>query len=213
MSDSLTPDEQTVEFLKSEPGEIVTPNSQSVSAETNSKPEQEDILSTTNVFDIENELPQLASQETINWTAAEFIAHEKTAGWYGALLIGAIVAAFLVWLFTKSIFPVVVVAFCAVILAYFASHKPRELRYQIDEKGLKIENKSYGYHDFKSFSVLPEGNLASIVFIPLKRFLPPLTIYFDPADENKIVSVLSARIPLEPGRRDAVDRFITRIRF
>jgi hypothetical protein len=98
-------------------------------------------------------------------------------------------------------------------LGYFGSHKPRQLHYQIDGEGLTIENKFYDYGGFMSFSVLPEGAISSIIFLSHKRFLPPLTIYYDPADEQKIIDTLSARIPLEPGRRDAIDRLITRIRF
>jgi hypothetical protein len=41
--------------------------------------------------------------------------------------------------------------------------------------------------------VVPEGAFNSIVFMPLKRFAVPLSIYYDPKDEDKIIAVLSAQ--------------------
>jgi hypothetical protein len=158
-------------------------------------------------------MPPQGSEGFVRWTSLEFAHHEKTASWYGALVVGTVVFGGLIWLLTKSIFSLVVLFVCATVLGVFAARKPREFQYELDEAGLRIEQKTYSYGDFRSFSIIPEGSLSSIVFIPMKRFLPPTTIYYDPADEPKIVSVLSARIPLEPARRDVVDRFVARIRF
>lgn len=151
--------------------------------------------------------------EVISWTASEFIAHHKTSGWYALLLLAAVVAAFLVWFVTKDLVSGLVVVFAGVILATYASRKPRQLNYQIDPSGLTIEQKHYSFSDFRSFSVMQDGAFASIVFAPLKRFGTLLTIYYDPQDEERIINALSGRLPHEERRPDPIDSMMRRIRF
>jgi hypothetical protein len=99
------------------------------------------------------------------------------------------------------------------MLGFYAAHQPRQLEYEIGRRGLSIGGKYHGYDEFKSFSILPEGAFSSIVFMPLKRFAPPITIYYAPEDEEKILAVLSGSLPYEEPRRDAVDSLMKRIRF
>ncbi len=61
--------------------------------------------------------------------------------------------------------------------------------------------------------MVPEGAFSSVVFMPLKRFAPPRTIYYAPEDEDRIVGLLVNRLPLEEHRADAVDGLMRRIRF
>ncbi len=150
---------------------------------------------------------------TVRWTASEFVHHEKSSGWYALLLGGSVVFAVLVYLVTKDVISAGVVVVAAVILAIYASHKPGEQRYSLDKTGINIGQKRYHYDDFKSFAVASEGAFSSLVFMPLKRFAVPLTIYYDPADEEKIVNLLSDRLPLAEHRPDGVDHLMRRIRF
>jgi hypothetical protein len=158
-------------------------------------------------------LPPTGSDGLISWSASEFIAHEKTPGWYGLLAIVTVAVSILVWFITKSIFSVVIIVLFGVLLGVYAARKPRQLQYQLDHAGLSVGTKFFAYTDFLAFSVVPEGAFSSIVFAPLKRLMPPITIFYDPNDESKIVDVLSASLPQQPPRHDALDRFMTRIRF
>jgi hypothetical protein len=49
--------------------------------------------------------------------------------------------------------------------------------------------------------------------MPLKRFMPILTIYFEQKDESKIVAVLGQFLPVESHQLDAVDRLMHKLRF
>ena len=159
------------------------------------------------------EQPENADIQEIAWTASEFIAHAKSFGWYAALGLAAIAGAALIFLLTKDIVSAGVIITAALFLGIYAGHKPRELEYRLDNSGLSIGQKHFGYSQFRSFSVLPEGAFSSIVFMPLKRFAVPTTIYYAPEDENKIVNLLGERLPLEDGGHDAIDRLIHRIHF
>ena len=48
---------------------------------------------------------------------------------------------------------------------------------------------------------------------PTKRFLPPLTIYFDPSDGEAIFDTLAQHLPHEEKAPDFVERFMRKIRF
>lgn len=159
------------------------------------------------------ERPAYDGPEAISWTASEFIAHEKSAGWYLAVISVAALISAVVYLITRDYVSVAVVIAAGLILAYYGSHKPRELNYKLDRGGLIIGQKIYHYDHFRSFSLIQEGAFTSITFMPLKRFAPPISIYYAPEDEARITALLSTHLPVEQHKRDAVDKLMHRIRF
>jgi hypothetical protein len=159
--------------------------------------------------------PEPASDDgqAVTWTASEFIAHDKPFGWYVALGLGAAVFAGLVYLVTRDLISVTVVLVATFLFGLYAGHKPRQMEYRLDANGLSVGQKRFGYDAFRSFAVLEEGAIPSIVFMPLKRFAVPTTIYYPPEEEDKIVGVLADRLPMEQRGHDAIDRLMHRIRY
>ncbi len=151
--------------------------------------------------------------EGLDWTAAEFIAHAKSPSWYGLLALGGTAAAALIYILTKDKISTGIVILAAAALGFFAARQPREQQYGIHPEGLLVGQKMYNFQDFKTFSVAEEAGIASIVFMPLKRFMPPLTIYVVPELEDRVVNFLAAYLPLEQHKTDAVDSLLRRIRF
>lgn len=151
--------------------------------------------------------------ETVSWTASEYIAHEKNGGWY--ILMGLAVLGFagFVYLITQEVLSAVVILIMGVAFAVFATRKPQELTYVLDNHGLKIGEKKFSYAQFKSFTVIDEGAISSIMLMPLQRFMPPLSVYFDPSDEDKITDALSGYLPYEDRKQDPVDRLMRKVRF
>jgi hypothetical protein len=159
-------------------------------------------------------LPAPNRGEDIIWTASEFISHEKSPGWYGLLALATVAAAVAMYFLTAhNVFSTVVTVLVGVIFGVFAAQKPKTQQYSLSTVGLHIGDKTYHYEDFKSFSLADEGAVISVVFMPLKRFMPPLTIYLAPDIEDRAVEYLSQIMPLEKHRRDAVDGLLKRIRF
>jgi len=151
--------------------------------------------------------------QSVTWTASEFVVHDKSAGWYAMLAVGVLLLAALIFIIIRDLVSVTVVIIAGLLLGVYGSHKPRQLEYRIDKRGVGIGKRHYVYDEFKSFSVVPEGAFASIVFMPLKRFAVPTTIYYAPADEDRILAVLSDQLPFEEHRSDAVDSLMRHIRF
>ena len=151
--------------------------------------------------------------DAVTWTASEFVAHDKSSEWYTLLALGALAGAGLMYILTKDFISVAVVVVAALLFGVYGAHKPKQLQYRIDLHGITIGGKHYSYDQFGTFSVIPEGAFSSIVLMPLKRFAVPLTIYYAPEDEDKIAELLSAQLPYEQRRRDAVDSLMRKVRF
>ncbi|HSD56456.1 MAG TPA: hypothetical protein VLA92_04885 [Candidatus Saccharimonadales bacterium] len=151
--------------------------------------------------------------QEVEWTASEFIAHNKGMGWFAAVGAGSVLLAAIIYLVTHDILSAVIIIVVAILLAVSGSRKPRVLHYRINDSGLAIGDKFYPYSEFKSFSVMEEGAFSSVMFLPLKRFMPPISIYYEPADEERIINVIAYFLPLENRRHDVIDNLVRRIRF
>lgn len=154
-----------------------------------------------------------AVPDDVSWTAAEFIEHQKSVGWYGLLVLMAIIISGLDFLLTHDFISTGVVLFGVALLGAYANHKPRVQEYRLSLDGLHIGAKVYGFQDFKDFSVADEGTLASINFTPLRRFQLPLTIYVEPSIEGPVLDYLVNFLPFERRQADSVDSMLRRIKF
>lgn len=152
-------------------------------------------------------------QAPIQWQASEFIDHEKNSNWFVLLGLGTVVTCTVVYFISNSIFSTAVVLIAAVAFAVTAKQKPRTMQYSLMPQELRVGDKSYRYDDFRSFNLVQDGALWSIILQPTKRFMPSLTIYFDQTDGEKIFDALAAQMPHQERSVDSVDRFMKRIRF
>lgn len=153
------------------------------------------------------------SLETIEWTASEYVEHDKSAGWYMLLALASVAFAAVVYFITKEIISSVVIVIMGLAFGIFAARKPRELTYSLSSAALRVGDKSYGYGQFKSFTIVDEGAIRSITLMPLQRFMPPLSVYYAPEDEEKIANALSAYLPYVDRKPDMVDRAMRKVRF
>jgi len=154
-----------------------------------------------------------SSNASVSWTASEFIAHAKNANWYLLLAIGTVIVAGLAYVITRDKISTGMIVIVGIIFGVMASRKPRELPYIVDNQGVQIGTKQYPYNLFRSFSVVQEGAIESIWLMPLKRFMPILTVYFEPKDGDKIVEVLAQYLPVENHQLDIVDKLMHALRF
>lgn len=151
--------------------------------------------------------------DAVTWTASEFVSHDKSSEWYTLLTLGTLAAAGLMYVINRDLISVIVVLVAGLVFGVYGSHKPRQLQYRVDRHGVTMGGRMYEYNEFQSFSVIPEGAFSSLLFMPLKRFAVPISIYYAPQDEDKILEIVSSRLPYEQRRRDAVDSLMRKVRF
>ena len=153
-------------------------------------------------------------EDTISWTASEYIAHHKPSSWFVMLGIAAVVVTALVYALTDGdLISTIAIPLIAFVFGMYAHRQPREQRYALSNNGVTIGERTYGFGELRSFAIIDEGPFSSIVFVPMKRFAPMLSIYYDPKDEELIAEFLAARLPMDQRGHDAIDRLMKKIRF
>ena len=153
-----------------------------------------------------------SSPKTVTWQAPEFIEHPHPASWYTALVVITAVLAAIVFLTTKDYFATGTILVMGIIIWVFAGHKPGLAQYEITDRGLSINGKPYPFNAYKSFTILREGEFNSVNLFPLKRFMPPISAYYNPSEEKKIADALGDRLPYEERQMDSIDRLARRLR-
>ncbi|HJQ09223.1 MAG TPA: hypothetical protein VJ836_07120 [Candidatus Saccharimonadales bacterium] len=163
----------------------------------------------------QGEAPQgyVDEADSVSWTASEFVEHEKGTGWFALLTLVMLVGVALLYLITRDVISTVAVAILGIVIGVAAGRKPRVIPYKLDRSGLTINTRFHPYGNFKSFAIIDEGAFSSIMFLPLKRFMPAISVYFAPEDQDKIVAVVSQHLPLQQGGLDLIDKFMHRIHF
>jgi hypothetical protein len=149
----------------------------------------------------------------VRWTASEFVSHEKNGGWYILLSVIAVVIAGITFVITRELFSIIVVVVLAIAVAVFGALKPRTLDYAVAVDGISVGDKHFSFETFKSFAVIDDAPIPSIQLLPQKRFMVPITMYFDPSDGDSIIEALGQFLPFEHKERDMVDKISSRIRF
>lgn len=166
------------------------------------------------MHEIDGESSEIELLEPVTWTASEYIAHQKSPAWFVIFGVGVVVLAVAIYFITGGdLVSAVSVLLFSVIFGIYAGRPPREQRYVLDQSGIHIGEKTYSFSNLRSFAILDEGVFSSIEFMPLRRFMPMISIYFDPKDEDKIIAFLSEYLPIEYRRRDIIDRLMRKIKF
>jgi hypothetical protein len=154
-----------------------------------------------------------ATMGPIEWSASEYVSHSKSPVWYMQLALIAVAVTGLAFFITRDFVVAATIVVVAIIFGVAAGRKPRVLHYAIDNRGITISQKKYPYTMFKSFSVIQEGPIRSIFLMPIKRFNPPLSLYYPPEGEAAIIETIGSHLPQEAREQDRIDRLMHKIRF
>lgn len=160
-------------------------------------------------FDEQESMPVA---DPIAWTASEYVQHDKQVAWYLALTIVTIILLG-VAIFMKAWTFAVLVIVMGVCVGVLAGRPPHSVKYVLSEYGLRVDEKSFGYHDFRAFGVIQDAALYSVVLIPNKRFMPAVNVYFPSEMGEQIVDVFGTFLPMEHVEMDIVEKLARKIRF
>lgn len=153
------------------------------------------------------------NQDVLSWQASEYVHHEKRGMWFIPLLIGALVLLALAIFVVQSISFSVLIIVMTIVIAVYAVRPPRIISYQLSNYGVRIDDKSFHFHDFRYFGIIQDGPLYSATLVPNKRFAPAVNIYFPADDGEKIVDLLGAYLPMEKIELDFIDKLTRQLRF
>lgn len=153
------------------------------------------------------------TETTISWTASEYIAHEKSKGWFVALALISVAIGAILYLITRDITVVCLAIVGGFVFGFYGAREPKLIDYEINDTNLVVGQKRYDFREFKSFSVVSEGAFSSIVLWPHKRFAQLLTMYYPPEQEDQIVQTLGGHLPQEIHKPDLIETLMKNIRF
>ncbi len=156
--------------------------------------------------------PKPPKDNAFTWTASEYIDHNRGGGWYLLLVLGTAALAAGTYFLTKEYFAAGTIVAVGIIVAIYARQKPKQVTYELSSSGLRIGEKLYSYSLFKSFSLMNDGGLNSIQLTPLKKLMPPISAYYQAADEEKISDILGQHLPIEEAKPSGIDRLSRRLR-
>jgi len=163
--------------------------------------------------DESGDVAKKSADETVSWSASEYIEHQRGGSWYLLLVIGTLGLSAIIYVWTKDYFATGTIVAVGIILGSVARWKPKQVSYELSSSGLQAGEKFYPLNQFKTFSIVHEGHLSSLVLNPLKRFMPPISVFFDEEDEERIVGAIGNHLPMEEGSPDRIDRLTRRLRF
>jgi len=153
-------------------------------------------------------------EEPIKWTASEFVQHDKNPLWYLGLSAVTIFTASLSFLLlNKDIFAPAIVVVLGIVFGIAGARKPRVLEYSLEDTGLNVGQRHFIYEEFKSFGVLSESVVSSIILMPSKRFSPALTLYVPQELLDDVVDVIGMYLPLEQHEIGYLDKFLSKIKY
>lgn len=166
--------------------------------------------------EIVNEIPvssgtTLPEQQPIQWQAPEYLQEYRSPWWFigfwGVVIVLMLIAIILI----KSWSFALLIPAMAAALTIYSHRPPRQVGYVLSNKGLYINEKLHTVEEFKSFSVVREESMPSIMLIPTRRFRPAITVYFPIEAGEGIVDLLGSRMPMQEAKLDFFDKLIRQL--
>ena len=150
--------------------------------------------------------------QPVSWQSVELSHEERGLTWY--IIFGIIVAglmALAIFVF-QSITFAILIPVMAISVIVLSIRPPATIVYSVSPKGVYVADKLYDFSEFRAFGVVRDERGNSITLLPVKRFSPGVTLYFNEVDGEKIVDMLGARLPLQEIKPDGLEKLIRLIR-
>ena len=143
----------------------------------------------------------------VSWKAEEYIVRERNFWWYiGLFLVAAALSVLAVLFKGWSFLALIIISVITILVS--SLRPPREIHYQLTNKGLTEGKKFYPYDKFRAFGILKEGSHYSAILIPKERFGLQVKIYFPENSGEVIVDQLGNHLPMEEVKLDFLDKIV-----
>lgn len=111
----------------------------------------------------------------LSWKSAEYVYRHKTSDWYWTLGIVTATAAILSILLSNTLFGLVIVL-SGTLLGIYTTKQPRTLSYEINERGVVIENTLYPFNTLEAFCIDNRVIPARLLIKSHKLIMPLIVI-------------------------------------
>jgi len=115
----------------------------------------------------------------ISWEEYEYEFTEKSVDWFWALGIVSISVAITSVVLNNILFAVLIII-GAITLSIHAVKKPEIVHYEVNQKGVVIDNKLYLYNSLDSFWINNTTEMPRLLITSKKIFMPHISIPISP---------------------------------
>jgi hypothetical protein len=155
---------------------------------------------------------QSNASDGISWTTGSEVVRGRSSNWTIRMTGLSVLVGAVIFLITRDWISSAAVLFAGFVFGLMGSRPPVGIEYIIDPEGISIGRKVYYYKDFRAFSVVQDSHGVVAELIPLKRFMPAVSMHLDRTRQQEILAVLSGYLPMQPHKQDMVDYIVGRIK-
>ncbi len=131
----------------------------------------------------------MATEALISWNAPEHFHVEKRPDWYWA--VGIITLAIsAVAIILGNVITGIFVLVAAVALVIHASHPPRDVYHEINDRGIIVNDKLYPFLSLESFWIPHDEVPARLILKSRKLMMPYIIIFIDEHDPEDIREIM-----------------------
>ena len=159
--------------------------------------------------------PPLTSDDLgLNWTAHEYLEHERGIGWFlGFGLIMILLAGVVYFISGRDLIAPLSIVLVAICLGVFVLKKPKQRQYRLLADGIKVDQALHPYDGFIRFNVFNSGSLTGVHLIPSRRWSVPLTLYVPQEIAEEVVDHLSHVVVYDDSPQSTLDQLLHQLRF
>ncbi len=127
----------------------------------------------------------MATEALISWNAPEHFYVEKNPDWYWA--VGIITLALsAVCIILGNIITGIFVLVAAVALVIHASHPPKNIYHEINDRGILVHDKFYPFLSLESFWIPHDELPPKIILKSRKLLMPYIILYIEELDPEEV---------------------------
>jgi hypothetical protein len=131
----------------------------------------------------------MATESLISWNAPEHEHVERNSDWYWAVGVITLALAGVCFIFGLIITGIFVII-AAVALVIHAGGTPRTLYYEINDRGIVVDDTLYPFLSLDSFWIAHDAFPPRILLKSRKTFMPLIIIPIDEVDPEQVRAVL-----------------------
>lgn len=152
----------------------------------------------------------MATEALISWHAPAHFYVEKKSDWYW--VVGIITLAITaVCIIFGQIIPAIFVIVAAVALVLHASHPPKNIYCEINDRGIMVDTNLYQFLSLDSFWIPHDEYPHKLILKSRKLFMTLIVVYIDEIDPEQVREILLKYIAEtehhEPFLKHLLERF------
>lgn len=147
----------------------------------------------------------------IEWSAPEYIKHERGKKWYMVAGIIAIFAAIWAMISENYTMALAIVVFAVVYEYIQLYHPPKEIKIKIKEMGIKVGDTFYPYSDIVAFWIFYNHGLKTLNLRIANNMIPNVVIQLQEQDPVELRHYLVGQIREWEGKEERLGDILVRL--